>query len=125
MKYLKLFKTETDRDTFLGGGDLILPNVSVVEGKKNIIYKPLKIINFVINGYRTIPTTAYQAEEGMTWEQWVNSSYNIDGYVADEWGIYGPMRQGLPAQPMVFTLDGTVIGQDEIIKNNSTYQLSI
>ena len=41
---------------------------------KNLIGRG--IINFIINGYRTIPTTAYQAEEGMTWEQWVNSSYN-------------------------------------------------
>ena len=25
-------------------------------------------------------TTQYEAEEGMTWEQWVNSSYNTDGF---------------------------------------------
>ena len=29
----------------------------------------------------TIAGTSYQAEEGMTWEQWVNSTYNKDGYV--------------------------------------------
>ena len=29
----------------------------------------------------TIAGTSYQAEEGMTWEQWVNSSYNTDGYI--------------------------------------------
>ena len=22
----------------------------------------------------------YQADDGMTWEQWINSDYNIDGY---------------------------------------------
>lgn len=32
------------------------------------------LINFTVNG------TEYQAEEGMTWEQWVNSSYNINSY---------------------------------------------
>ena len=29
----------------------------------------------------TIAGTSYQAEEGMTWEQWVNSSYNTDGFI--------------------------------------------
>lgn len=28
----------------------------------------------------TIAGTTYQAEEGMTWQQWVASSYNTDGY---------------------------------------------
>lgn len=31
----------------------------------------------------TIAGTSYQAEEGMTWEEWVNSSYNTDGYYID------------------------------------------
>ena len=124
MKYLKLFKTESDRDAFLGGGGLILPNVSVVEGKKDVIYKPKKIINFIINGYRTIPTTAYRAEEGMTWEQWVNSSYNTGNYFCSDGGICPPLTQGLLAQPMVFTLSGVWVGQDEVITNNTTYELS-
>lgn len=33
-----------------------------------------KKINFTIDG------TSYEANEGMTWEQWVNSSYNTDGF---------------------------------------------
>lgn len=36
------------------------------------------LINFTING------TSYQAEQGMTWQQWVNSSYNTGGYI-----VYG------------------------------------
>ena len=28
----------------------------------------------------TIDVTEYHAEEGMTWEEWVNSSYNTDGF---------------------------------------------
>lgn len=32
------------------------------------------IIQFTIDG------TTYTAESGMTWEEWVNSSYNTDGY---------------------------------------------
>lgn len=34
-----------------------------------------KKINF------TIESTSYEADEGMTWEQWVNSSYNTGGFV--------------------------------------------
>ena len=33
------------------------------------------LINFTIDG------TLYQAEEGMTWQQWVDSSYNTGGYI--------------------------------------------
>lgn len=29
----------------------------------------------------TIDSIEYQAEEGMTWGEWVNSKYNIDGYL--------------------------------------------
>lgn len=36
-----------------------------------------KKINFTIDG------TSYEADEGMTWEQWVNSAYNTNGYVAN------------------------------------------
>lgn len=32
------------------------------------------LINFTING------TSYQAEQGMTWQQWVDSSYNTGGF---------------------------------------------
>lgn len=41
---------------------------------------PKPIINFTIDG------TPYQAEEGMTWAEWVNSPYNEDSFkVLDEW----------------------------------------
>lgn len=32
----------------------------------------------------TIENTAYQAEEGMTWAQWVESSYNTSGFVIED-----------------------------------------
>ena len=41
---------------------------------------PKAMINFTIDG------TPYQAEEGMTWAEWVNSPYNEDSFkVLDEW----------------------------------------
>lgn len=41
--------------------------------------KPVNLITF------TIKDATYQAEEGMTWGQWVNSEYNTDGYYIDSW----------------------------------------
>ena len=47
-------------------------NVSVAD------YAPVNLISFTIDG------TQYQAIEGMTWEQWVESEYNTDGYLFAE-----------------------------------------
>lgn len=43
---------------------------------------PVKKISFTIAG------TSYQAEEGMTWGEWVASSYNTGGFTVDSSGIY-------------------------------------
>lgn len=51
------------------------PTVSNVLGDNICSLKfedKITIINFTIDG------TTYQAEEGMTWEEWVNSSYRVD-----------------------------------------------
>lgn len=50
----------------------------VIEGGNNVLgtVSATKLINFTIDG------TSYQAEEGMTWAQWVASSYNTGGFVA-------------------------------------------
>ena len=44
----------------------------VIEGGNNVLgtVSATKLINFTIDG------TSYQAEEGMTWAQWVASGYN-------------------------------------------------
>lgn len=34
----------------------------------------------------TIKGTTYYAEDGMTWGEWVESEYNTDGYVVDDYG---------------------------------------
>lgn len=38
-------------------------------------YSTINIISFIIDD------TTYQAEEDMSWEEWINSDYNIDNYV--------------------------------------------
>lgn len=51
---------------------------------------PVTIINFTMDSSDFevwIPglTTNLQAEEGMTWAEWIESEYNVDGYVVSEY----------------------------------------
>lgn len=58
----------------------------------NRLYIKIPIIESVIISF-TIDGTSYQAEEGMTWEQWVDSSYNTSTpkyYIND----YGDVVKG-------------------------------
>lgn len=44
------------------------------------------LISFTING------TAYQAEDGMTWHEWVSSAYNTGGFYSDGAASYSYVR---------------------------------
>ena len=41
----------------------------------------MTLIDFTIDDSRTTGQVQYQAEEGMTWQQFVNSSYNANNLV--------------------------------------------
>lgn len=68
------------------------------------------LINF------TIANTPYQAEEGMTWEQWVNSSYNtggyfvvdIDNFVYDQYGVRRVIKENSLVLKNNLIVSGTV-----------------
>ena len=75
MKYLKKFQTNADYQAFKGTDDWITPNVTLITGDNNIVFE--SFINTIIF---TIGGTEYQAEEGMTWEEWCNSEYNKNGF---------------------------------------------
>lgn len=51
--------------------------ISILNGLATIMKfnKPIVVISFTIEG------TSYQAEEGMTWGEWVNTGYNVSGYL--------------------------------------------
>ena len=49
-----------------------------------LITTEVTLITFTFKG------TTYQAEEGMTWGEWVSSKYNTDGFTQRGYGIYGP-----------------------------------
>lgn len=51
--------------------------VSSVQAAKvvfTLAWKAVDLISFTIDG------TSYQAEDGMTWEEWISSPYNTDGF---------------------------------------------
>lgn len=69
-------------ESLLGEGDISIPQIvyvpnessmpnPIVEGVLYLIGDEKSLISFTIEG------TSYQAEEGMTWEEWVNSEYNV------------------------------------------------
>ena len=61
------------------------------------------LISFSVSRVGT-GTSTYQAEEGMTWLEWVNSAYNIDNYtcysessnVYNSNGMYSPAYNNIP-----------------------------
>lgn len=42
----------------------------------------------------TIVGVSYQAEEGMTWQEWINSPYNINGFIATAGNYVRPTSGG-------------------------------
>ena len=94
---------------------------------------PVTIINFTMDSSdfeEWIPglTTNLQAEEGMTWAEWIESDYNVDGYVMSEY--YDGSDYVFPAgedwvavrNTQIDGFGGIVLPTDEIIADN-TYTL--
>ena len=89
MKYLKDFSTESDYQTFKGGGDWATPNVSFINKDKRIFYNKKSNIFYTLQTIYNIKTS-HQALPGMTWDDWVNSEYytaSSDGYFSNESGF--------------------------------------
>ena len=78
---------------------------------------PKTIINFTIDE-PTLGNKTFQAEEGMTWEKWVASSYNTDGYTVDEDVVCGPYGSFIvPVEGFVFQ------SPDDVILANQAYEV--
>lgn len=69
------------------------------------------MISFSIDG------TTYQAEDGMTWAEWLNSEYNIDGYKYNE--EYTTISSSLGME--ILKTDGSLINLNEEIVQGATY----
>ena len=62
--------------------------MAVVASRQIVVPRRAATISFTIAG------TSYQAEEGMTWAEWVSSSYNTDGYTYNGHEIIHPSGHG-------------------------------
>lgn len=90
MKYLKLFDNETGYEEFVNSNDYVTPNICAVKDGSGGVLKDLvffnreeevNLISFYIDG------TPFQCEEGMTWQDWVNSDYNTGEYKIIEYSL--------------------------------------
>jgi hypothetical protein len=73
---------------------------------------PKPIITFTIQGMGT-----YEAEEGMTWGEWVASDYNTDGFYISDWNtIYNGVTS-------VRDFNYNEIPPTEIIEVDKYYQI--
>lgn len=73
----------------------------------------VKLISF------TVEDTTYQAEEGMTWFEWVNSNYNTNGYY-----IVGSNIRISYSLAYEVSYDGVLVRSDESIIENRVYVLN-
>lgn len=99
----------------------------------------VELINFVVdttNWAATERYATYQAEEGMTWEQWIKSDYNIDGWYVPEGSTTITAR--IPSSPYPYPehglrtgtatenngyweYDGDLVTIDMVISSNEQY----
>mgnify|MGYP003452310931 CR=1 FL=1 len=84
MKHLKLFNNESEYQSFTESADYVTPNVCAVKDgqgsvkKDFVFFNPEEEINVNLITFYVVDTS-YQCEEGMTWEEFVNSEYNSEG----------------------------------------------
>ena len=109
--------SRADGDFDIAFGDLSL-DYSTVDNHKLIEFSVT-----TANGKQT-----YYAESNMTWEQWINSEYNTEGYICNDGKIYHPSRDDLY---IVYssTIDGETkkiaIYDTDVIDQSENYFLGI
>ena len=89
LKNIKLFSTDSDRTTYESSASYETPYVSKVSADNSVHYnKQIRTIEFTVEERFTIynpfhyvtKNVTYQAKEGMTWSDWIESEYNINYY---------------------------------------------
>lgn len=66
---------------------------------------------------------SYQAKEGMTWEEWVNSSYNTDGYSLENAEVKDTIVSPFMLGCTIVAADGSVIAGTDVIIAGYKYGL--
>ena len=100
-------------------GGYVTPNICYVEETDGIVMKPYIPPKIMITF--TINDITYQAEDGMTWGQWVNTEYNTNGFYISYNFLYhkdyGPIIELINYFPISCE-------KDDLIKNNGIYTQS-
>ena len=75
------------------------------------------LITFTIDGVQ------YQAEEGMTWEEWINSEYNANNliYINDIGICKTSDGNGQLTRYTLYTNDYVWVSKNDYIVNNKSY----
>lgn len=113
MKYLKVFETDTDQQNYING-EFDRPNITIVRYKKQTInYVPNIIDDEENDGYKiivfTVFGTEYQAEEGMTWEEFANSEYSNGEFVCEDWEVSCNNRSVCKQYGAVYVMPSDII----------------
>ena len=119
MKYINKFSTSAEYQAFTEGGGYVTPNICYVEETEGLVFKPeindAIISTFTISDkFNMYPSKTYNFEEGMTFEEFCNSSYNIDNwkvvsiFISHQYNDYVVER-------------GSSVRPYDIIKSNGSY----
>lgn len=96
--------------TFYNGQDITNQDLIQWFVDNGATFTKPELITFTIDG------TQYNAEEGMTWGEWCNSSYNTYGYVID---YNGYIAAGVGHDYVAFS--GSLVKSTDVIINNKNY----
>ena len=81
----------------------------------------VSLIEFVIISDNTDVETTYQAEAGMTWEQWCDSKYNTDGFKTN--GDMAVDKQGWEVADLSADDPYTAMPITTVLANGGRYEI--
>lgn len=94
--------------------DIVVDGVVRATAKIGEVNCLASLISFTIDG------TTYQAEEGMTWGEWVESDYNTGGYATE--GSYN-IKQGTSGAEYLANSSGDFVTPSDTIISGHTYSM--
>lgn len=124
MKYINKFSTNADYQAFTDGDDYVTPNVCYVDETDGIVMKQYiapVLFTFVFNDYGNIKT--FQAENGMTWDEWADSKYNTVDYIQRAGGYIHCGGESFICNEED-NISTRVLGSEQIIPNKTYYGVS-
>lgn len=121
-QYLKQFATHSAYEAVKNNLDK--PNVVMCQSEGDVHYNPIREITFnIIEEYdwpdTKTRTVQYSALDGMTWNDWVNSQYNINNYKINAGICYEETYSDFGEWYNVQNNNSDVQSTDTIIENNS------